>query len=491
MPGARAVDSNAPDDQLLARVRSGDLAAYSSLWRKHHRAGLAAARACTTLSDPEDLVSEAFAAILITLQRGKGPDSAFRPYLFSVIRNLAAWWAQRRHEVTLEDFDPEDPRLAQPDAAALDDGDRALVVRAFGSLPARWQEILWCTEVEGLTPAEVAPLMRISANSAAALSYRAREGLRRSWIREQLAVGSGSEECRWVRERLERRARGKLRSHEAARVAQHLDGCGECPQLADEAERISLALAGAMLPAVLGAGAAAYLSLRPAPTSAAAASSAHAALPAFGAKAVLSAVGGLAAAVALTAIVVLRVSAGQMTLRDAPVSPAASASAAGAAPGSVAVAVGTVVDTCDGLCLPLITGVAPVGARVELAGPISTTAATADASGHWRAALVDLPEGASSIALTIDGRAVGEVHVEVRAPRADIDAAGMVTVAGVPGATVMLHWPGTEIEARVTLDRNGEGRLSFPGASQDSPTAAYAVPAGRQSLTVPARVIGP
>ena len=41
-------------------------------------------------------------------------------------------------------------------------------------------------EVEGLSAAEIAPLLGIAANSVAALAYRAREGLRQEFLRVQL-----------------------------------------------------------------------------------------------------------------------------------------------------------------------------------------------------------------------------------------------------------------------------------------------------------------
>ena len=54
--------------------------------------------------------------------------------------------------------------------------------RAFQSLPERWQLVLWHLEVEGQKPADIAPLLGISANSVSALAYRAREGLRQAFV---------------------------------------------------------------------------------------------------------------------------------------------------------------------------------------------------------------------------------------------------------------------------------------------------------------------
>jgi len=77
------------DEMLADRVRAGDSDAYAELWHRHSRAARTAAGSFASLSDPDDLVSEAFLQILRALQRGGGPREAFRPYLYRTIRNLA------------------------------------------------------------------------------------------------------------------------------------------------------------------------------------------------------------------------------------------------------------------------------------------------------------------------------------------------------------------------------------------------------------------
>ena len=57
-----------------------------------------------------------------------------------------------------------------------------MIARAFASLPERWQAVLWHTEIEGARPADVAPLLGLTANGVAALAYRAREGLRQAYL---------------------------------------------------------------------------------------------------------------------------------------------------------------------------------------------------------------------------------------------------------------------------------------------------------------------
>ncbi|MFE4467684.1 RNA polymerase sigma factor [Leifsonia sp. NPDC056824] len=174
------------DDDLVARSREGDTASFAELWRRHSDAGRRFAATVTSAFDADDLVAEAFARIFRALRNGNGPVRGFRAYLYTTIRNAAAAWGSARQEVAVED--PGEYR----DEPWTDDHqdvvwERSRVAAALGALPERWRSALWYSEVEQLTSTEVAGVLGISPNAAAALTYRAREGLRRAWV-AQLAA---------------------------------------------------------------------------------------------------------------------------------------------------------------------------------------------------------------------------------------------------------------------------------------------------------------
>lgn len=254
-PPAIAASSDA---QLIDRCKQGDSPAFAELWSRHAAAGRTVARSYTSSLDPDDLVAESFTRIYQLLQKGRGPNAAFRPYLFTTIRNTAASWGRARRETsidTLESF--EDPSSGE-DASMLA-LDRGLTATAFRSLPTRWQEVLWYSEVESMTPAQIAPLLGMSANGVAALSYRAREGLRQAWIGAHLNSASADEQCRWSIEHLGGYARGTLSQRDTTRVEKHLDGCARCTIAATEAKDVGSRLAMVLLPLTAGiSGAAAY-----------------------------------------------------------------------------------------------------------------------------------------------------------------------------------------------------------------------------------------
>jgi RNA polymerase sigma factor (sigma-70 family) len=257
------------DAELLDRVRGGDKQAYGVLWNRHHRAGLSAARAITSAFDAEDLVSEAFVRVLKAIERGNGPTLAFRPYLVTAVRSVAARWGAQPAELTPDELEVVDP--ASSDEAFAERFDQSLTVRAFNTLPQRWQEVLWYTEAEQLPPREVAALIGIKPNAVSALAKRAREGLRHAWVQAHIESVPADSECRWSIDRLAASTRKSLPAREQDRLDAHLDECDRCPLAAAEMTAASRRLGALILIGFLGAGAAtAYAAfLKPAAATAA------------------------------------------------------------------------------------------------------------------------------------------------------------------------------------------------------------------------------
>jgi RNA polymerase sigma factor (sigma-70 family) len=248
---------DASDMELVDYTRAGNSAAFGELWVRHSNAGRAVAR--SHRFDADDLLSEAFARVFQAISAGGGPTAAFRPYLFTTIRNVSMQWARAKSADASEDLDLMADPSTEEDAslAALD---KSLTVNAFRSLPTRWQEALWYSEVEQLSSAEIAPLLGMKANAVSALTYRAREGLRQAWIQAHLQRTTDPE-CAATIERLGSFTRGMLGTRESKRVRDHLAGCTSCTIVADEARQVGSRLALVLLPLAAGvSGAAGFLS---------------------------------------------------------------------------------------------------------------------------------------------------------------------------------------------------------------------------------------
>ena len=145
-----ATSVEAPGDaELISAVRGGDVDAYGALFERHVEAARRLARQLVPAGDAEDLVSEAFVKVLGVLQRGGGPDIAFRAYLLTSVRRLQVDRIRagaRLH--TTDDMEAFDPGVPFRDTA-VEGFESAAAARAFASLPERWQLVLWHTEVEG------------------------------------------------------------------------------------------------------------------------------------------------------------------------------------------------------------------------------------------------------------------------------------------------------------------------------------------------------
>ncbi|MGW1680787.1 sigma-70 family RNA polymerase sigma factor [Saccharopolyspora sp. NPDC002376] len=257
------------DGELLEEVRSGSSAAYAQLYERHVGAAYNMARqVAKSAAEADDLVSEAFAKVLDTLRDGRGPNTAFRAYLLTALRHTAYDRTRRERKVQLADDVTEvsgaDVSVPFTDTAVAG-LERTLAAQAFARLPERWQTVLWHVEVEGQTPAQVAPLLGLTPNGVSALAYRAREGLRQAYLQVHLGqlddAESGVEHCRATVDRLGAWTRRGLSKRETAQVESHLDSCDRCRALAAELADVNGALRVIIAPLVLGASATGYLAV--------------------------------------------------------------------------------------------------------------------------------------------------------------------------------------------------------------------------------------
>jgi RNA polymerase sigma factor (sigma-70 family) len=246
------------DAELIAATRAGDATSFAVLYTRHVDAAHACARRLVrSRSEADDLVAEGFAKVLSALRRGKGPDLAFRPYLLTAVRNALYDRTRRDSRVEFTDEPPE-PVNAVLLAADYEREDRAMVAQAYAALPERWQLVLWHADVEGRQPAEIAPLLGISANSVAALAYRAREGLRQAYLNAHVHRGV-DENCKGTTEKLSAYVRDGLSARDRRTVQEHLDQCTGCTALLAELEEANRSLKIVLIPVLAGVSAAAYL----------------------------------------------------------------------------------------------------------------------------------------------------------------------------------------------------------------------------------------
>ena len=420
----------AADADLVLRTRSGDTGAFGELWRRHYRAGVTVARNMTSSLDADDLVQEAYTRIYHSIVNGGGPTGSFRAYLFTSIRNTAAAWGRARRETPYDELDGvEDPSAAEHQSeAALD---RSLTHQAFRSLPTRWQEVLWYSEIERMKPAEIAPLLGMKPTAVAQLTFRAREGLREAWIQAHLRSVEDGSECQWTIERLGAYARHNLGRRDHAKVERHLADCVRCSIVASEAKEVSSRLALVLLPLALGAvGTAGYLA---------------------------TVQGGGTSLVAMASMPSTVV---QGAASGTPVGVAGAAGTTTAVAGSTGAAAGGTAAAGSGLG----AGAAAIGSSAGAAGAgaatVGATAAVATAAGASTLAGIGAASGLAAASLVVVG---GVVAAAVALPAAAPEPAPTSTVdsttltpASVPGVT------DTTGETPLELSEPGPGPADIP-----------------------------
>ncbi|SEJ05619.1 RNA polymerase sigma factor, sigma-70 family [Arthrobacter sp. yr096] len=247
-PKAASLDDHAhemPDDsQLVDLVRSGHLASFEELYRRHYAVARYVARAESDNSDEaEDIAAEAFASVLKSLCAGGGPRESFQAYLTTTVRRTAYRRnLQGRRTATFRYGSMMDVLVLDEDVT-IKAFETTILMRAFRTLPLRWRAVLWCVDVEGLKPAATARVMELSPNGVSALLIRAREGLRQAYLQEHVAE-SPNNSCTDFSRHLGKFVRNAVRKAARDRVARHVAACRSCAEALRHLEDIHSAMEG-------------------------------------------------------------------------------------------------------------------------------------------------------------------------------------------------------------------------------------------------------
>ncbi|MFD3555105.1 sigma-70 family RNA polymerase sigma factor [Streptomyces goshikiensis] len=246
------------DAQLCALLREHGAASgpevsdvMGEVFSRHHSAVLAYARTCCRdVATAKDLASEAFARTYRAVAWGAGPEHAWRPYLLTCVRRVATDWMRRSARTQLsDDFEKWAGDLCDGqdvEGAVLSAEEGSLVLRAYRSLPERWQAVLWHAVVEHEPATETARRLGISAGGVGSLAARAREGLREAYLRAHLDQ-SASEECRHYGGLLAAALR-RPATRVTRDLGRHLRACPDCARAERDLRHVNRSL-GALLPA--------------------------------------------------------------------------------------------------------------------------------------------------------------------------------------------------------------------------------------------------
>ena len=238
---ASGVGERLSDAVLIERVRSGDRDGYALLYERHGPTARRFARSLVrTDADADDVVAEVFARVLMALERGKGPVGTFAPYLMSSVRHESYRVNRRGRRESTDRFESVDGDGGESAAHhdPYDRVDEADVLRvAFASLPAHQREVLWRTEVDEVSPGELADGNESTPHAVAMSAMRARRALGSAYLEQHTTTEQSDRDldaaCREARPHLVGYVRGTLGIRWRRRVEAHLDGCDRCDEARD------------------------------------------------------------------------------------------------------------------------------------------------------------------------------------------------------------------------------------------------------------------
>jgi RNA polymerase sigma factor (sigma-70 family) len=244
------------DAELLRMARLDNQEAYAALFTRYTYAAHRLARHLGSREEAEDVVAESFAQVLDLVRRGKGPDRAFRAYLFSTIRHESARRARARRRVVPTDDEGRIDSAVPFGGGQLDAFERSAIRAAYESLPPRWRTVLWHLDVEGRKPQELGPLLDMSPNGVSALVYRARSGLREAYLQQHVAGESATEDaCRRTRARLSSFVRRTATPRDQEKIHAHLETCSDCMAIYLDLQEVNREVGATGVPAALAAAA--------------------------------------------------------------------------------------------------------------------------------------------------------------------------------------------------------------------------------------------
>ena len=167
---------DAADDELIARARDGDAAAYGDLVRRYEQIAFRTAYAvCGDAADAEDAAQDAFVKAHAALPRFR-TGAPWRPWLLRIVANEARnrrRSAGRRAHLALRAARAE-PRLEAP-APSLDDGP---LLEALGRLDPAHREVVVLRHLLDLPEAECAAVLGCRKGTVKSRLSRALERLR-------------------------------------------------------------------------------------------------------------------------------------------------------------------------------------------------------------------------------------------------------------------------------------------------------------------------
>jgi RNA polymerase sigma-70 factor (ECF subfamily) len=172
------IDPGLSDEQLLALINQGDLAAFESLVGRYQRSALRAARRFVgDEHEAEDMAQEAFLQLYRNAHQFRS-DATFKTWFFRILTNLCLNHIKKKRPEYFDD-PPVEIQAGDDPASALERHEqRRAIFRAVLNLPSRQRMAFILCCFEELSYAEAAHCLSLSVKAVESLLVRARRNLR-------------------------------------------------------------------------------------------------------------------------------------------------------------------------------------------------------------------------------------------------------------------------------------------------------------------------
>lgn len=222
--------TTADDLTLVEAARTGDRLAFGVLYLRHHAAAWRVACVVSRFSpDAELALIEGFTRVFSALPRKPEEFASggvsFRPYLLACVRQAAL---DRARAAGRADASPAPLAGLAPDGELVLSSLEHHVARgALAALGERSRTALWLSEVEAMTPAEIAGLVGGRPDEITSLVGQARHDLQAA-SHATLGDHEVRAGCRFTVANLELYQAGTLEPAKGVLVRSHLDICPTC-----------------------------------------------------------------------------------------------------------------------------------------------------------------------------------------------------------------------------------------------------------------------
>ena len=203
-----SVPGGVGDAELVARVASGDGAAFELLMRRHNRRLFRIARSVLRDdADAEDALQESYLAAYRAIGSFRGESSLAAWLSRMVLNNCLARRRRDQRRVNIvaivperEDDAGQQAHFDTPDRSLVRAELRALLQRKLDELPDAFRTVFVLRSVEELSVEDTAELLAIPEATVRSRHFRARSLLRESLaqdvdVAEQGLMGFGGERC--------------------------------------------------------------------------------------------------------------------------------------------------------------------------------------------------------------------------------------------------------------------------------------------------------